>query len=511
MVGSNWRQWMTRLVVPLWVVLLSISLASCGDRAAPTLKSASSARLAGKITEVAPPETIQELRQALEAYQPQVSILSPRADEILEDDRVSVQFRVQDLPLFKDENLGLGPHLHVFLDNQPYIAVYDATKPLELEDLPPGTHTIRAFASRPWHESFKNEGAYAQTTFHVFAKTPDNHPDVAQPLLTYSRPQGSYGAEPVMLDFYLTNAPLHLIAQETPDDEIADWRIRCTVNGESFVLDRWEPIYLKGLKSGKNWVQLEFLDEKGDPVVNRFNNTVRLITYKPNGKDPLSKLVRGDLAASEARSIVDPNYQPPTPAPAPAPAAPQPVPTPEPPEAASSPEPVLEPVPLPDTETPAPPESARDEAFHNPELPIAPSIAPEATEPNPLIVPSESAPPEPEITSPPEVTSPPSGSFFNRFRRRPAAPLPPLESPVETLPEVIDSPSLDSIDSELKASEPAPDDAASEPETEAPSEALPSLIESPLLEPLAPDRLDADRRDSTNPETSAPPTRPVLQ
>ena len=87
--------------------------------------------------------------------------------------------------------------------------------------------------------------------------------DSQVPLLTYSRPQGSYGAEPVMVDFYLTNAPLHFVAQDNPADEIRDWQIRCTVNGESFVIDRWQPIYLKGLKPGKNWVKLELIDEKG--------------------------------------------------------------------------------------------------------------------------------------------------------------------------------------------------------------------------------------------------------
>jgi hypothetical protein len=206
----------------------------------------------------------------------------------------------------------MGPHLHVILDNQPYIAVYDLSKPLELPDLSPGTHTLRVFASRPWHESFKNEGAYAQTTFHVFTKTEDNNPDSNQPLLTYSRPKGSYGAEPILLDFYLTNAPLHLVAQENSKDDIADWRIRCTINGNSFVLDRWQAIYLKGFKPGENWVQLEFLDEKGNSVKNVFNNTARLITYEPKGKDTLSKLVRSEITAVEARGIVDPNYTLPT-------------------------------------------------------------------------------------------------------------------------------------------------------------------------------------------------------
>ena len=54
-------------------------------------------KLAGKLTEVAPPAAIQELRQAFEANQPQVTIQSPRSDEILADDTVSVQFQVKDL------------------------------------------------------------------------------------------------------------------------------------------------------------------------------------------------------------------------------------------------------------------------------------------------------------------------------------------------------------------------------------------------------------------------------
>jgi len=45
------------------------------------------------------------------------------------------------------------------------------------------------------------------------------------------------------------------------------------------------PVYLKGFKPGKNWVQLEFLDER-EIRQNVFNNTVRLITYETKGKIP---------------------------------------------------------------------------------------------------------------------------------------------------------------------------------------------------------------------------------
>jgi hypothetical protein len=314
------KRWLskTRWLSILLVFLLSLGLTGCGDR--PNFPSFSSSRPSArsqaiKIKEVAPPDLIRDLRGDLNVYQPQVQILSPRSDEILQTQTVTVRFSVQDLPLFKDETLGLGPHLHVFVDDQPYQAVYDSTTPLVLEDLTPGTHTIRAFASRPWHESFKNEGSFAQTTFHVYAKTTEKAPNPEAPLLTYSRPQGTYGAEPIMLDFFLTQAPLHAIAQADEEDGILDWSIRCTVNGESFEIDEWRPIYLKGLKPGQNWVQLELIDETGTAIANVFNDTVRIIDYTPNGQDALSQLVRNELPIDEARRIVIAGYEPPAPEP----------------------------------------------------------------------------------------------------------------------------------------------------------------------------------------------------
>ncbi|MEX0269426.1 hypothetical protein AB3R30_09795 [Leptolyngbyaceae cyanobacterium UHCC 1019] len=323
MLGFNWGKFnwgsvinaLTALILVLLFSLTAIAaphaLAARAKKTAPD--AAKTEKAAGQLIEVAPPGAIQNLRPSLDGYQPQVFILSPKPNQILDDDKLSVQFQVKDLPIFKNAALGLGNHLHVFLDNQTYQAVYDTSKPIIFDHLAPGTHTIRAFASRPWHESFKNEGAFAQTTFHIFTKTQDNSPSSTLPLLTYSRPQGSYGAEPIMVDFYLTNAPLHLIARESKKDDIADWRIRCTVNGSSFILDQWQPIYLKGFKPGKNWVQLEFLDENGDPVKNTFNNTARVITYEPGGQDTLAKLVRGEILTADAQGIVDPNYKSPAP------------------------------------------------------------------------------------------------------------------------------------------------------------------------------------------------------
>ncbi|HEY9811229.1 MAG TPA: hypothetical protein V6D13_18030 [Halomicronema sp.] len=299
----------------LMALILTISLVSCGNSNEPTDRlnqpTNSLTQPLKKISEVSPPPLIQQLREKLDIYRPQVAILSPKPEEILADTTLNIRLQVEDLPVFKNPSLGLGPHLHLILDNQPYIPIYDLNQPITLENISPGTHTLRVFATRPWYESFKNEGAYAQTTFHIFSKTSENTPQESLPLLTYSQPQGSYGAEPIMLDFYLNNAPLHFVATENLNDQIADWRIRVTVNGETFILDRWEPIYLKGFTPGKNWVKIEFLDEQGNPINNTFNNTVRLITYDPKLTDSLSKLLKGELSTNMARAIIDPNYNPP--------------------------------------------------------------------------------------------------------------------------------------------------------------------------------------------------------
>ncbi|MGK7919781.1 MAG: hypothetical protein AB4080_07200 [Trichodesmium sp.] len=309
MFGINLQATYLRKIITFLITVVLISgLVSCSDRL-PELseigskKSIATSRTA-KISEVSPPEIIQKLRQALDIYKPKIKIQNPLPDQIFEDNTISVQLQVEDLPIFKSD-LDIGPYLEVVLDDQHYGKIYDLSQPIILHDLEPGTHTLRVFACRPWDESFKNQGAYAQTTFHVFTKTANNNPAPNLPLLTYNSPLGSYGAEPILLDYYLTNPPLNSVDS---DDEMVDWRVRVTVNGTSFITDQWQSIYLEGFYPGKNWVKLEYIDELGNPINNVYNNTARLITYKPGGKDALSKIIRGEILLKEAFSIVDPEY-----------------------------------------------------------------------------------------------------------------------------------------------------------------------------------------------------------
>ncbi len=393
---KSWRRKISFLIKLLMVTIIVFNLTGCEEKAVSQEvfgKLAARPKISGQIFEVAPPLIIQELGRSLEVYQPQVSIVSPQPEEVLPDNKVKVRFQVKDLPIFKNSQLNLGPYLNVILDNQPYIAVYDVNQPLTLLDLAPGTHTLRVFASRPWHESFKNVGAYAQIKFHIFTKTEDNTPDLSLPLLTYNRPQGSYSAEPILLDFYLTNAPLPILAKNNPEDPMADWRIRCTINGETFVLDRWQSVYLKGFKPGKNWVKLEFLDHQGNPVINAFNSTTRTITYDPDSKDTLAQIFRGELPLEQVRGIVDPQYTAKIPQPEPTPTVTS---TPEP-----KPEPVKSPVPIPSTQeiqTTVPQEESTSQQPVESQLkkPIeqvtpspTPSLKPPTPEKTPTVVPQE--------------------------------------------------------------------------------------------------------------------------
>ncbi len=304
MFGKHWREMIKRITESAVCVMLVLVLVSCSQPPTAAQKEDAS-RLMGlnsgrdaTVEEVSPPKVIQQLRLPIDRHTPKVKILGPKPNTTLESTTVTVRFDVDDFPLFKDPELALGPHLHVFLDNQPYQAVYDAKQSLTFKDLSPGTHTIRAFASRPWHESVKTPEAYDQLTFNILTSTQANQPDPVQPLLTYSRPEGVYGAEPIMVDYYLTPSGNGKIAPQG--------KVRVSLNGKSFTTEEWTPIYLKGFNPGFNWVKLELLNSNDQLSSNVYSEAVRLIEFKPNGQDTLSKLVRGELTAQGAEQIVDP-------------------------------------------------------------------------------------------------------------------------------------------------------------------------------------------------------------
>ena len=244
------------------------------------------------LTVVPRPQKIVEMmkeRGEQDLATPALKILSPTGGSVVTGPTVPVQLSLggdlKGYKLYKDPVSGMGNHIHVILDNEPYEACYDVSHSFELKNVAPGKHTVRVFASRPWHESYKNDGSFQMVSFTVTGGTEvsksettkpvTNEVDATKPMLTYSRPKGEYkgaDADPIMIDFWISNAKLK--------GDGGEYRIRYFIDdGEPRYIDKWEPVWLKGWTSGKHTVRLELLGADQYPVKNGGSNiTTREIT-----------------------------------------------------------------------------------------------------------------------------------------------------------------------------------------------------------------------------------------
>lgn len=283
------------------------------------------------LTTVETPQRIKDMmagRGEQDAAKPTLKIVEPKADSTVASSTVGVKLDLSgDLKGYKpgqDPETKMGNHIHVILDNQPYEAYYNLDGgAFELRNVTDGEHTLRVFASRPWHESYKNDGSFQIVNFTVRnghadanqpattnsgeqmskpnksfnapirprsednsngAPTPEGKDmkqstagavDAAKPLLTYSRPKGEYkaaDADPIMIDFWLANVKL------TGDG--GEYRVRYSVNGgEVKFIDKWAPLWLQGWTAGKHTIKLELIDKDGNVVDNGgYNSTTREIT-----------------------------------------------------------------------------------------------------------------------------------------------------------------------------------------------------------------------------------------
>jgi hypothetical protein len=212
---------------------------------------------------------------AIEGGNPTVRIQAPRNGQRIAAGPVMLRLAVRNWPLAPDP----GAHVHVIVDNEPYIAVRDISQPLDLSalvqenlghPLAEGSHVVRVFPSRAHHESAKTAGAFAVTTFHLVAASEGFQFDVRAPLLTYSRPKGCNPVgERVLLDFYVSNVELAADGH----------RVRAQIDGETVgEIGQWVPHWIEGLRAGEHEVRLTLIDAQGEPVAGPFNDTTRSIT-----------------------------------------------------------------------------------------------------------------------------------------------------------------------------------------------------------------------------------------
>jgi hypothetical protein len=164
-------------------------------------------------------------------------------------------------------NSAEGQHIHLIVDTEPYAAKYQP----EFEyDIPDGTHFILAFLSRSYHESIKHPAAAKVAKVAIADKTITEEAEITSPMLFYSRPKGTYvgkDTENVMLDFYLANVMLG-----------EDYMVKVAVADTSFLVNQWQPYFLKNLPMGENTVTLTLVDAKGNTVPAPLNPVSRTFT-----------------------------------------------------------------------------------------------------------------------------------------------------------------------------------------------------------------------------------------
>lgn len=169
-------------------------------------------------------------------------------------------------------NSAKGQHIHLIVDNLPYAAKYESSFEHEVSD---GDHTILAFLSRSYHESIKTATAHILQNVTVENGTIKSQSNVEAPMLTYSRPKGTYvgdDTKKVMLDFYLSNV------------ELKDgYTVEANINGEVHEISTWQPYYIEGMPMGENSITLTLMKD-GQKVDTPLNPVTRKFTLK---EDPL--------------------------------------------------------------------------------------------------------------------------------------------------------------------------------------------------------------------------------
>ncbi|MCY7374527.1 MAG: hypothetical protein LH472_00960 [Pyrinomonadaceae bacterium] len=284
------------------------------NRANVNTTNTNAAPTAQNLTEVSRPKKIEDeiaTRGEQDKAAPTIAVVEPKNGATVASSTVKVKLSLAgDLKGYKpmmDMATKMGNHIHVILDNQPYEAYYNLDSEFELRNVSDGEHTLRFFPSRPWHESYKNAGAFQMVKFTVknggadatkpattnanqtmsnananaapegkeMKESKAGNVDAAKPLLTYSRPKGEYkGAEAdaIMIDFWLSNGKLQ--------GDGGEYRVKYSVDGgEAKYIDKWSPIWLSGWANGTRSVKLELVDKAGNLVDNGgYNSTTQEIT-----------------------------------------------------------------------------------------------------------------------------------------------------------------------------------------------------------------------------------------
>ena len=279
------HHWLQTLLA-LWIMVVPAATAQAwpwgadssgdGERSAEIISVSSPS---GRLQEVSPPGAVQQLQAALSSHTPRLELIRPSDGALLKTGEVQVTLRIQDWPLAEDPQLGLGAHVALQIDDDPPLRFGHAENDrlqITLPGLSPGSHRFTAYAAMPWGEAVKSQGASLQWRLDLLQQLSGTQPNQDAPWLAMVSPSDLSNGDPLLIDWLIWNAPLQNLREGD-----GRWRLRISVNGDSFLVDRQEALWLKASGNGNGSVQMELLDGLGDPITPVFNNQLRATAARP--------------------------------------------------------------------------------------------------------------------------------------------------------------------------------------------------------------------------------------
>ena len=309
------HRWLHALLA-LWIMVLPAATAQAwpwggegsGDRGR-TAEIVGVSAPSGRLQEVSPPGAVQQLQAALKSHTPRLELLSPSEGSLLSTEDLQITLRIEDWPMAEDPQLGLGAHVALQIDDAPPLRIAHSDNDrveIRVPDLSPGSHRFTAYAAMPWGEAVKSPGASLQWRLDLLQGLSGTQPEPDAPWLAVVSPSDMGSGNPLLLDWLIWNAPLQNLREGD-----GRWRLRISVNGDSFLVDRQEALWLKATGNGISSVQMELLDGLGDPITPVFNNQLRATRTRPGARpiwmqsklsdDQMARLL-GDAIAEEQQA-----------------------------------------------------------------------------------------------------------------------------------------------------------------------------------------------------------------
>nr|AUG32540.1 Proline-rich region [Paulinella longichromatophora] len=258
-----WVFWLSFLLIfPIGSGLLSINLKS---NSLPKAVATHEMLLDEQFEEVGPPELVQNLRNKLSWAVTSLEIMKPISGDVIPKNPWYLHLNLKDWSNANNQHLPFSNHLVVQIDNSQPLRINSTQLggdylQIRLPELLSGEHHLSIFSAFPWGESIKSPGTYQHIILHRNKIAPKS--SIADnPWLILVSPSTFTKSEPILVDWLLWNTPLQALPGQNMQSHL-----RISINGNSFLIDRSTPLWLKGFSQGSNLMSIEIVNEKGEPI-----------------------------------------------------------------------------------------------------------------------------------------------------------------------------------------------------------------------------------------------------